>query len=89
MAVLLIWLLSALIGWNFGARRHTRRGAEGLLLGLFLGPVGLVVLAALGPSRAARREQIDELVDAASRARDPGTRSDADRAHRDRLAGAR
>jgi hypothetical protein len=69
MVFVVIWLASALIGRAFGSRPHTRRGTEGFALGLVLGPVGLLMLAALGPSRAARREQIQELVDAASWAR--------------------
>ena len=69
MAFVLIWLASAPIGWAFGSRRHTRRGAEGFTLGLLLGPVGLLVLATRGPSRAVRREHVQRLVDAASGAR--------------------
>ena len=62
MALALIWLAMPLIGWAFGARSHTRRRHAGFALGLFLGPAGLLILAALGPSRSARDAATEPVV---------------------------
>jgi hypothetical protein len=59
MVAALIWLAMPVIGWTFGARSHTRRPREGFLLGLVLGPVGLLILAALDPSGAQAADDLD------------------------------
>jgi hypothetical protein len=62
IVVALIWFTMPLVGWAYGSRSHTRRTGVGLLLGLLFGPVGLLVLAALGPSPRARRDSAVEWV---------------------------
>lgn len=51
--LIVIWLICGVAGGMIGSTKG--RGVEGFLLGLILGVIGLIVIAAVGPSEAYAR----------------------------------
>ena len=56
----------AFMGWAIGAWNHKRRGGEGFLLGLILGPIGWLIVAVLGESKSARKRRDTQTAEVAS-----------------------
>jgi hypothetical protein len=61
--LIILGIPSAFIGWAIGACNHKLRGGEGFLLGLFLGPIGWLIVAALGASHRGLDRQAAAAVD--------------------------